>query len=187
MTYLSLFWSFFQVGLCSVGGGYAAMPFIQRQVVELHPWLTLEEFAHVVAIAEMTPGPIAINTATFVGVRIGGIAGALTATAGCVLPSCVLVLALAWAYSRFRSLAAVQGVLSGLRPAVTALIASAGLTLTGLALFGSRTAGTGQGPLRPVSLGLFAAGLVLLRWKKVSPLWVLAGAGAAGAILYAVV
>lgn len=180
MTYLTLFWSFFQIGLFSVGGGYAAMPFIQHQVVELHPWLTLEEFAHVVAIAEMTPGPIAINAATFVGIRIGGIPGALTATAGCVLPSCILVLALAWAYYRFRGLALVQGVLAGLRPAVTAMIASAGVTLVGLALCVSQP-GTGDiGPLRLASLCLFAAGLALLRLRKASPLAVLARRGSGG-------
>ena len=73
MIYLELFWSFFQIGLFSIGGGYAAMPLIQEQVIELHSWLTMTQFADIMTIAEMTPGPIAINSATFVGIQIAGI------------------------------------------------------------------------------------------------------------------
>ena len=70
MIYVELLWSFFQIGLFSIGGGYAAMPLIQHQVVDLHPWLTMTQFADIMTIAEMTPGPIAINSATFVGMKI---------------------------------------------------------------------------------------------------------------------
>jgi len=77
MIYLELFWSFFQVGLFSIGGGYAAMPLIQDQVVDIHPWLTMTGFADIMAIAEMTPGPIALNAATFVGIQVAGLPGAL--------------------------------------------------------------------------------------------------------------
>ncbi len=83
---LQLFLSFFQIGLFSIGGGYAAMPLIQAQTVEIHKWLTPLEFADLVTIAEMTPGPIAINSATFVGMRVAGISGVLVATFGNVLP-----------------------------------------------------------------------------------------------------
>ena len=86
MIYLELFWSFFQVGLFSIGGGYAAMPLIQAQVVDQHGWLSLSEFIDVITISQMTPGPIGINSATFVGIKIAGIGGALVATLGCVLP-----------------------------------------------------------------------------------------------------
>ena len=84
MIYLELFWSFFQVGLFSIGGGYAAMPLIQDQAVEIHPWLTMTGFADIMAIAEMTPGPIALNAATFVGIQVAGLPGALFATIGCI-------------------------------------------------------------------------------------------------------
>ena len=94
MIYLELFWSFFQVGLFSIGGGYAAMPLIQDQVVDIHPWLTMTGFADIMAIAEMTPGPIAVNAATFVGIQVAGLPGALIATIGCIFPSCVIVMAL---------------------------------------------------------------------------------------------
>ena len=76
MIYLELFWSFLQVGMFSIGGGYAAMPLIQSQVVTQHGWLTMNEFTDLITIAEMTPGPIAVNSATFVGIRIAGIPGA---------------------------------------------------------------------------------------------------------------
>ncbi|MFR3484354.1 MAG: chromate transporter, partial [Clostridia bacterium] len=135
MIYLELFWSFVQIGLFSIGGGYAALPIIQRQVVEVHPWLTMTEFADVLTISQMTPGPIAINSASFVGIRIAGIGGAIVATVGCVLPSLVIVLLLAFIYYRYRKLTVIQGILDGLRPAVVGLIASAGLSILILAFW----------------------------------------------------
>lgn len=86
MIYVELLWSFFQIGLFSIGGGYAAMPLIQHQVVDLHPWLTMTQFADIMTIAEMTPGPIAINSATFVGIQVAGLPGALVATRGVFCP-----------------------------------------------------------------------------------------------------
>ena len=136
MLYLQLFWSFFQIGLFSIGGGYAAMPLIQNQVVDLHHWLTLSEFTDLITISQMTPGPIAINPATFVGIRIGGVGGALVSTLGCILPSLIIVMTLAYFYTKYKNIAVIQGVLSGLRPAVVALIASAGLSIVILAFWG---------------------------------------------------
>ena len=98
MILLELFWSFFQVGLFSIGGGYAALPLIQNQIVDINGWLTLGEFADVITISQMTPGPIAINAATFVGLRLGGLPGAIIATFGCVTPSLIIVLILAMIY-----------------------------------------------------------------------------------------
>lgn len=122
MIYLQLYLSFLQVGLFSVGGGYAAMPLIRSQVVELHPWMTLQEFTNLITIAEMTPGPIAVNCATFVGLRIAQMPGAVIATLGCITPALVLVSLLAWCYRRWRDLSVLQSVLACLRPAVVALI-----------------------------------------------------------------
>ncbi len=186
MIYLQLFWSFFQIGLFSIGGGYAAMPLIEHQVVELHPWLTMGQFADIMAIAEMTPGPVAINSATFVGIQVAGLPGALVATAGCVLPSCVLVLVLAWVYYRFRGLTMVQGVLAGLRPAVVAMIASAGLSLLSLALGGQDGGAQTLESVDWTAAAIFAASLAALRVRKVSPIWVMAAAGLAGVVLYTV-
>ena len=88
---LDLFLCFVQVGLFSIGGGYAAMPMIQAKAVEYYHWLTMSEFTDLMTIAEMTPGPITVNSATFVGIRMAGIPGALVATMGCILPSLIIV------------------------------------------------------------------------------------------------
>ena len=129
MIYIQLFLSFLQIGLFSIGGGYAAMPLIQAQVVENHSWLTMSEFTDLITIAEMTPGPIAVNSATFVGIRIAGFLGALIATFGCILPSLFIVSLLAFIYYRYKTLSLLQSVLASLRPAVVALIASAGISI----------------------------------------------------------
>ena len=177
---LELFWSFFQVGLFSFGGGYAAMPLIQEQVVERHAWLTMAEFTDIITISQMTPGPIAINSATFVGMRISGIVGALVATLGCVLPSCAVALVLARLYIKYRNLDLIHGALTGLRPAVVALIAAAGVSILSGAL---RTA---SGQMDWLGAGIFAVGLlVLLIWKQVDPIVVMLGAGVVGIIGYA--
>ena len=172
MIYLELFWSFFQVGLFSIGGGYAAMPLIQDQAVEIHPWLTMTGFADIMAIAEMTPGPIALNAATFVGIQVAGLPGALIATIGCIFPSCVIVMALAYMYYRFRGLSVMQGILAGLRPAVIAMIASAGISLLG--------------SMDLIALAIFLMGFFVLRKWKPSPIKVMAGAAVAGVALYSI-
>lgn len=186
MIYSQLFWSFFQIGCFSIGGGYAAMPLIQNQVVDIHPWLTMTQFADIMTIAEMTPGPIAVNTATFVGIQVAGIPGAIVATLGCVFPSCIIVLTLAWLYYRFRGLSVVQGILTGLRPAVIAMIASAGISLIILSFYGQREIPADYLNVNGISLWIFAVSLVILRkWKK-NPISVMLGAGLAGVILYTI-
>lgn len=186
MIYLELLWSFFQIGLFSIGGGYAAMPLIQNQVVEIHPWLTMTQFADIMAISEMTPGPIAINAATFVGIQVAGIPGAVVSTVGCVLPSCVIMLCLAYVYYRFRGLSTVQGILAGLRPAVVAMIASAGLSLFVLSVYGQNTLPSDLTAVDPIGLGIFIAGLLVLRKWKISPIWIIALSGVAGILLYSI-
>lgn len=186
MIYLELLWSFFQIGLFSIGGGYAAMPLIQHQVVDVHPWLTMTQFADIMAIAEMTPGPIAINSATFVGIQVAGLPGALVSTVGCILPSCVIVTTLAYIYYRYRGLTMVQGILAGLRPAVVAMIASAGISLAALCFFGQRTVPADWGSINGISVLIFGAGLFILRKWKVTPIYVMVGAGVFGVLLYSI-
>lgn len=186
MIYLELFLSFFQIGLFSIGGGYAAMPLIQSQVVDRHSWLTMQQFADIIAIAEMTPGPIAINSATFVGIRVAGIPGAIVATIGCVFPSCVIVMTLAYIYYRFKGLKAVQGILNGLRPAVVAMIASAGISLTLLAFYGQRVLPANLLNVDVVSVVIFIVAFLMLRIKKISPIRAMAGAGVMGIVLLSV-
>lgn len=160
------------------------MPLIEHQVVEIHSWLTMTQFADIMTIAEMTPGPIAINSATFVGIQVAGIPGAIVATLGCVLPSCVIVMLLAYVYYRYKGLSVVQGILSGLRPAVVAMIASAGLSILMLSFYGETGIAAGPADINLISLAIFACGLLALRKWKPNPIWVLAGAGVAGAVLY---
>ena len=160
------------------------MPLIQNQVVDVHPWLTMTQFADIVTIAEMTPGPIAINSATFVGIQVAGLPGAVVATAGCVFPSCVIVMTLAFIYYRFRGLNMVQGVLAGLRPAVIAMIASAGISLLIMAIYGQRTLPEDLTSLDMIAVIIFAIGFFVLRKWKSNPLWLMAGSGVAGIILY---
>ena len=109
-----LFFAFIQVGMFSVGGGYAAIPLIQNQIVDIHGLMTLAEFTDLITIAEMTPGPISINSATFVGMRLAGIPGVLLCTLGCIIPSFCICLALAHFYYKYRSFSGVQTVLSAL-------------------------------------------------------------------------
>lgn len=184
MIYLELFWSFLQIGLFSIGGGYAALPLIQEQVVDLHPWLTMTQFADIMTIAEMTPGPIAVNSATFVGIQIAGLPGAVIATLGCIFPSCIIVLTLAYIYYRFRGLSMVQGILAGLRPAVVSMIASAGISLFIMALYGQRTLPADLKSFDVIALVIFASGFLILRIWKTNPIYVMAGCGAAGVLLY---
>ena len=187
MIYLELFWCIFQIGLFSIGGGYAAMPLIRYQVVEVHDWLTMAEFADIITISQMTPGPISINSATFVGINIAGIPGALVATFGCVLPSCLIVLALAFAYYRFRGFRMVRNVLLQLRAAVVSMIAFAGLAIVFLAFWHKETAPSfADFPHTDwVAVFIFCAALVVLRcWRKVDPIHVMLGTGVLGIVLY---
>ena len=176
MIYLTLFLSFLQVGAFSIGGGYAAMPLIQAQVVTLHSWMTMAEFTDLVTIAEMTPGPIAVNAATFVGIRIAGLPGALVATGACILPSCFIVSLLAYVYGRYRKLDALQGVLGCLRPVVAALIASAGLSILRVATFGG--AAPALRNIDWINAALVVGALALLRFKHTNPILVMLLCGA---------
>ncbi len=182
MTLLQLFLSFVQIGLFSVGGGYAAIPLIQEQTVALHGWLTADEFMNLAIIAEMTPGPIAVNGATFVGLKVAGLPGALAATLGCILPSLVIVSLLSLLYRRCREMPLLQGVLGALRPAVVALIASAGLNMLLQLAWGGRMPAS-PGDIRFAATGLFVAAFCALRKLKWSPVLVMALCGAAGLCL----
>ncbi|MEG0443840.1 MAG: chromate transporter [Carnobacterium sp.] len=184
MIYLQLFWSFFQVGLFSFGGGYAALPLIQEQVIEVHSWLSSTEFIDILTISQMTPGPIAINASTFVGTKIAGLPGAIIATIGCVTPSAILVLTLATLYYKYKGLNMVQGVIKGLRPAVVALIASAGLSILLTALFNKETFPVQFADLNWVALVLFLLSLFILRKFKLNPIYIMLFAGFLGVLLH---
>lgn len=152
------------------------MPLIQEQVVSSHNWLSMAEFTDLITISQMTPGPIAINSATFVGIKIAGIPGALVSTIGCILPSCIIVMLIAKLYLKYRTVNMLQSVLNSLRPAVVAMIASAGISVLITAFWGSAElislAGTNW-----ILVIIFAACVVLLRKFRMNPILVMLLAG----------
>ena len=124
-TPLSVFGVFFRIGAFTFGGGYAMIPLIQKEAVEKKKWITDDDILEIIAIAESTPGPIAINSATFVGYRVAGFLGALAGTLGVVLPSFVLILALSYVLQEFQELPVVQYAFTGIRAGVLALVVKA--------------------------------------------------------------
>lgn len=128
-TLITLFLSFLKIGAFTFGGGYAMIPLIQREVSEKKKWITDEDILEIIAIAESTPGPIAINSATFVGYRIAGFWGSFFATLGVVLPSFIVIIAISFALAEFESLKAVQYAFNGIRAGVLALVVKAWWTM----------------------------------------------------------
>ncbi|WP_296879452.1 chromate transporter [Thomasclavelia sp.] len=176
MILIQLFLSFLQIGAFSFGGGYAALPLIQNQIIDLHQWMNLSEFSDLITISQMTPGPIAINSATFVGIKIAGIPGAIVATLGCILPSCILITILAYFYLKYKDMKLLQNILNYLRPAVVALIATAGLTIIISAFFGSEGVIAFK-QLKIHMVIIFAFCLFLLIYKKANPILVMVLSG----------
>lgn len=126
---LQLFLVFFQVGLFSIGGGYAAIPVIQNLVVTEKAWMSVEEFTNLITIAEMTPGPISLNASTFVGEQMAGVGGAVVATLGCVVPPLIIISILGFVYFKFSKLSVIKGVFKQLRPVVIGLILASAVTI----------------------------------------------------------
>ena len=183
MIYIQLFFSFLQVGALSFGGGYAAMPLIQEQVVNLHKWLSMSAFTDLITIAEMTPGPIAVNSATFVGMQIAGGLGAAVATLGCILPSCIVVTLLAYVYMKYRKMSLLQGTLASLRPAVVAMIAKAGVTILASAFFIDGTVNFARQNVCIQLIIFFGIALILLRKFKINPILAMVLCGVTNVIL----
>ena len=166
MILLELFWTFFKIGAFTFGGGYAMLPLVQAQVAE-KGWMMGAELVDFIAVSESTPGPFAVNMATYVGFRVGGIPGAALATLGVVLPSFMVILIVARCYDAFRKSRVVGGCMAGLKPAVVGMIASAVLTTGMTVLFPNGvTPGTLTQPGFWLSCGIFALMLVLAFKKK---------------------
>jgi len=167
-----LFLSFFKVGLFGFGGGYAILALIEREIIQTHGWMSAAEFVDIVALAEMTPGPIAINSATFVGYRVAGLLGALTATLGVISPSLLLIIPATRLFTRFYNNRRLQQALSGIHPAV-------------LALIGLAAAVVGKSTIIDLkSTALASCCLALLLFTRVHPLLLIALGAVAGLALY---
>ena len=174
MIYLQLFWTYIKIGLFGFGGGYAMLSLIQYEVVEKHAWLSSSEFADIVAISQVTPGPIGINSATYIGYTVtGNIWGSVVATIAIMLPSFFLVLFVAGMYSKFKKNKYVEDVFAGLRPVVIGLILSAALLLMNKENF-----------IDYKSIVIFISAFVLTKYLKVHPILMITLAGISGLFLY---
>ena len=190
IVFLQLFLTFLKIGLFGFGGGYAILSLIQNEVVVQHGWMTFSEFADIVAVSQMTPGPIGINAATYVGytavVNAGygigwGVVGSLLASASVLLPSFVIMLIIGRFLMRYSNHASVQAVFSVLRPLIIGLIASAALMLMNRDNFGNPSDNLSQFSL---SLVLFAFSFISINRWKMNPLLVIIIAGVIGGIFY---
>ena len=180
-----LYISFLQVGAFSLGGGFAALPLIEEQIVTNRGWLTQMEFNDILAISQMTPGPIAINASVFVGTWKAGIPGSIVATLGCVTAPVSISLIMIKLYTKYKSLALMQGVLSCLRPAVVALISVAGMNIFMTAMWPEGVAlGRTLQNVDFIALFLFVAAFAALRKFKPNPVLVMLGTGGVGLALY---
>ena len=182
MLYLQLFYTFFKIGLFGFGGGYAMISMIQAEVVTRYGWLTAQEFTDIVAVSQMTPGPIGINSATYVGfTATGSVWGSVVATGAVVLPSFILMLAISRFFLRYQRHPAVEAVFRGLRPAVVGLLASASLLLMTVDNFGSP-----RDDLRRFipSVLIFLAVFIASRRYKVSPILLIVLCGALGLVVF---
>ncbi|MBE8954170.1 MAG: chromate transporter [Quinella sp. 2Q5] len=183
MIYLLLFWEFAKISVVCVGGGYASMPLIQAAVVDTYHWLSLSEFIDIFTISQMTPGPIGINAATFAGMKIAGLGGAICATMGFVTPSIFLCIALAKMIFKYGNLGAIHGILNGLRPAVMALIAAACVSFVLLAVWNAEKMPEDFAATFDVRGAVILIGALIAVRKKVSVIKVLLASGAAGFVL----
>lgn len=207
MIYLQLFYIFFKIGLFSFGGGLAMLPMVQEEVFKYN-WLTESEFLDIISISQVTPGPIVVNTATFVGHKLGGILGAISATAGVTFPSLIIILIVAAIFDRMKKNPYKEAFFRGVKPVTLALILYAGIIVgqptfvNGIDAVSSQTLERGEtffnlsGLLRPliqfnvgkysfnlVALAIFLATVYASKKIKVNPVFLLLGSGVLGLIL----
>lgn len=166
--YFTLFLTFFKIGAFTFGGGYAMIPLIQKEVVDNHKWVTADDILEVIAIAESTPGPIAINAATFVGYKFGGFFGAFCATLGVVMPSFTIIALLSSVISRFQDYKAVQYAFFGIRAGVLALIVKAMINMYR------------KCPKNPVAYFIFAFSFIMVALLNIKAIYVLIGCALIG-------
>ena len=174
MIYLQLFYTFFIIGLFTFGGGYAMLSLIQNEVVVNHAWVTAQEFTDMVAISQMTPGPIGINSATYVGFSVtGNIFGSLVATFAVCLPSFIIILSICRIYNRFKESNIFASLMKTLRPVVIGMIgAAAGILITK------------DNFIDWTSWALFIGAFITSQWMKINPITVIVLSGVIGYFIY---
>lgn len=193
VLYLKLFWTFFKIGLFGFGGGYGMLSLIQNEVVENHQWISNSEFTDIVAVSQMTPGPIGINSATYVGfkavenagmTRTDAVFGSLLASFSVMLPSFILMLLISAFFMHYKNHKSVQTVLRWLRPVVVGMLAAAVLLLLNEENLGAFDRGNLQ---LYVSIGLFALAFVATYFWKIGPIKVILLAGLFGGLFYSLI
>lgn len=172
MIIFELFISFLKIGAFSFGGGYAMLPLIEKEIIEVHKWLTLPEFIDILAVVEMTPGPVAINSATFLGYKVAGVLGSIVATTAVVLPSIVVILIIAHFLSKFKNSPYVEWAFKGIRPVVLGLIVTASLTVSKNSILDIK------------SFVLMIVLFYLTSFKNLHPILTIVIAGVVGAVIY---
>ena len=193
VLYLKLFWTFFKIGLFGFGGGYGMLSLIQNEVVENHQWISNSEFTDIVAVSQMTPGPIGINSATYVGfkaienagmTRTRAVCGSLLASFSVMLPSFILMLLISAFFMRYKDHKSVQTVLKWLRPVVVGMLAAAVLLLLNEENLGAFNAANLQ---LYVSFGLFILAFIATYFWKIGPIKVILLAGLFGGLFYSLI
>ena len=174
VSLFSLFWAFFKVGALAFGGAYAAMPLIEQQIVNTG-WMTFQEFSDLIAIDELTPGPIIINSATFIGMKLHGIPGAIVATTACILPACIVSIILVKLYEKYNKLPLISEMMNCLKSMSVAMIFSTALKIAMTAVFP-------QGLSTPLTIDWFAIVLIgvsyfLLKKYELNPIIIMLGCG----------
>ena len=167
-----IFLSFFKIGAFSFGGGYAMLPLIEREIVNIHNWITYKEFIDIIGISQMTPGPIAINSATFVGFKVSGVLGAISGTLGVISFSFILVSIASHYISKFKDSYILKAALAGMRPALIGLILSVFIS-SGRESFKD---------FKSIVIGIVILGLLLI--NKLHPILIIMISGALGVIFY---
>lgn len=180
----ALFYTFLKIGLLSIGGGYAIIPLIQMEVVEKMEWLTIQEYSDIITISQMTPGPLAVNTATFVGLRVLGIPGAIVATVSCVISGCLISMIFYQWYLKNKENKFFHYVITALKSASLGLIISAAVLMILLALFGTMSLKDQNSAFSLTALCITIISLFLLRKYRINPIMLLILSGFAGIIFY---
>lgn len=184
MIYINLFLIFFKIGLFSIGGGLATLPFLQ-ELANNYNWISSEELIDMIAISESTPGPIGINTATFVGYKAAGIFGGIVTTLGIVTPSIIIIIIIAHYFKRFNEKPLVQGAFLGIRPAVTGLIASVCFEVIRISILNFERFNISKNIFHLINVketALFIIIIYLIHKYKKHPILYLIGAAAVGII-----
>lgn len=179
MIYLQLFWAYLKIGIFGFGGGYAMLSMIQFEIVEHYGWMTVEEFADMVALSQMTPGPVSINIATYIGYTVGGILGSLIATAAIVMPSLLLLLFVLKFLFKNKDNYIVKTTLSSMKPVIAGLIFVAALLMmnsnnfSDFGLHGSN-----------ISVIICAVTFACVFWAKINPILLILASGLVGYFVY---